>query len=104
MEIRSERNLKIGLAVILILCLFSMPYGYYKFVRVAGLVGFPILGFISLTKREPVGLTLLYFCLAVLFQPFYKFNLGREWWNFVDLAVAVGLIYSVRKPQHETEK
>lgn len=39
--------IKIALAILLFLCLADMPYGYYQFVRFAGLVGFAILAYQS---------------------------------------------------------
>ncbi len=40
-----ERIIKIFLSLLLFLCLADMPYGYYQFVRFAGLVGFAILAY-----------------------------------------------------------
>lgn len=37
--------IKIGLAVMFFLCLLDMPYGFYQFVRFAGLIGFAILAY-----------------------------------------------------------
>jgi hypothetical protein len=38
-------TIKIVLAVLFFICLFDMPYGYYQFVRFAGLIGFAILAY-----------------------------------------------------------
>ena len=35
-----EKIVKIGLAVLLFVCLLDMPYGYYQFVRVAATLVF----------------------------------------------------------------
>lgn len=37
-----EKFIKITLAILFFLCLAKMPYGYYQFVRFAGLIGFAI--------------------------------------------------------------
>jgi len=41
----SNKAVKIVLAILFFLCLADMPYGYYQFVRFAGLVGFTILAY-----------------------------------------------------------
>jgi len=37
--------IKVVLALLFFICLAEMPYGYYQFVRFAGLVGFAILSY-----------------------------------------------------------
>jgi hypothetical protein len=37
--------IKIILAILFFLCLADMPYGFYQFVRFAGLIGFAILAY-----------------------------------------------------------
>ena len=65
--------LNLLLAVLLLLCLADMPYGYYTLVRFT------------------------FGALALLFQPFYKIALGRTVWNVVDVVVAAGLLYLMVK-------
>jgi hypothetical protein len=71
-----------------------MPYGYYQFVRFAGLVGFAILAYQAHLQGREAEL-LIYGGLALLFQPFFKIALGREMWNIVDVIVAIGLLISL---------
>ena len=71
-----------------------MPYGYYQFVRFAGLVGFAVLAYDSF-KMEEQRLAIVYVCLALLFQPFIKVALGRTIWNVVDVGVAILLVGTV---------
>jgi hypothetical protein len=88
--------IKIILAILFFICLADMPYGYYEFVRFAGLVGFAILAYQAneeCNQKEAV----LYAALALLFQPFFKIALGREIWNIVDVVVGIGLILSIFK-------
>lgn len=40
-----DKAIKVILAFLFFLCLADMPYGYYQFVRFAGLVGFTILAY-----------------------------------------------------------
>ena len=86
--------IKVSLSVIFLLCLLSMPYGYYQFVRFAGLCGFTLLAYYSYEQSRKVEV-IVYILLALLFQPFLKVALGRTIWNVVDVVVAVGLIGSL---------
>lgn len=89
-----ERTIKILLAILFFLCLADMPYGYYQFVRFAGLIGFVILAYQAHEKGRQTEM-IIYGGLALLFQPFFKIALGREIWNIVDVIVGVGLIVSI---------
>jgi hypothetical protein len=40
-----NKLIKIILAILFFLCLAHMPYGFYQFVRFAGLIGFAILAY-----------------------------------------------------------
>jgi hypothetical protein len=86
--------IKITLAILFFICLADMPYGYYEFVRFAGLVGFAILAY-QANDQGKKGEVVLFAALALLFQPFFKIALGREIWNIVDVVVGIGLILSV---------
>ncbi|HRH37740.1 MAG TPA: hypothetical protein PK760_05315 [Flavobacteriales bacterium] len=88
------RVLSVVLAGILLSCLADMPYGYYQFVRFAGLVGFALLAYDSF-KGDQQKLAIVHVCLALLFQPFVKVALGRTLWNIVDVVVAIFLLVSV---------
>lgn len=88
--------IKIGLAILFFFCLADMPYGYYQFVRLAGLVGFAILANQSYKQGRQTEM-IIYGGLALLFQPFFKIALGREVWNIVDVIVAIGLLGSLIK-------
>jgi len=86
--------IKIVLAVLFFLCLADMPYGYFQFVRVAGLVGFAILAHQAHEQGRQTEM-IIYGSLALLFQPFFKVALGREIWNIVDVVIGIGLIISI---------
>ena len=85
--------IKIGLAILLLLCLINMPYGYYQFVRFAAMVGFAYLAF-SANEQNNKNEVFVYLALAILFQPLIKIAFGRTIWNIVDLVVGIGLIVS----------
>lgn len=87
-----QTGLYIGLAIALILCLFSMPYGFYQFVRFAAMAIFIYLAYCEY-KNGHADRMLLFIVLAILFQPFAKIALGRMIWNIVDVIVAGYLVF-----------
>lgn len=88
---------KIGLAILLLICLLDMPYGYYAFIRFVAMVVFGIFAFQAFDKEWNTTMV-VYIALAILFQPMFKIALGRPMWNVVDVIVAVYLIVSISKP------
>lgn len=88
---RINKSIEITLAVLLILCLAPMPYGYYQLVRFMAMVVFSIMAF-NYYKEKKNELSIIFGALALLFQPFLKVALGRMMWNVVDVAVALLLI------------
>ena len=48
-----------------------MPYGFYQFVRFAGLVGFAILAYQAHEQGRQTEM-IIYAGLGLLFQPFFK--------------------------------
>jgi uncharacterized membrane protein YccC len=91
---KMEKIVKIGLAVMLFICLLDMPYGYYQFVRVAATLVFVLLAIQSYNLNLN-AMVLIYMVLAILFQPFEKIALGREIWNVLDVIVGIGLLLSL---------
>ena len=71
-----------------------MPYGFYQFVRFAGLIGFAILAYQANQHSRQTEM-IIYGGLALLFQPFFKIALGRQMWNIIDVVVGLGLIMSI---------
>ena len=96
------RPLKIIIAVVLLLCLFPLPFGYYELVRLGGMVCFVVLAYQSYQQKQE-GWTVAYAALALLFQPFFKIALGRDVWNVVDIVVAGLLLWTMWKEKSETE-
>ena len=79
------------LAVLMLLCLAPMPYGYYMLVRFVAMVAFGLLAYQYYTRHKSIA-TIVFGVLALLFQPIYKIALGRVTWNVIDVFVAVLLI------------
>lgn len=98
MKLTTETIIKIALAVLLLLCLFHMPYGYYQLFRFVAVVGFAILAYYAY-ERKNVPMAIVYVGLALLFQPLVKVGLGRQVWNIIDVVVAVGLIVTLFIPK-----
>ncbi len=99
------KQLNIILAVILLLCLFNMPYGYYTLVRFVATVGFVYMTY-KYYEEKKEGLVWTFGALALLFQPLIKIPLGRDVWNIVDVAVAILLIAMtfIKSGENESNK
>ena len=82
------------LAILLLICLLDMPYGYYQLVRFVAMAGFAYLAFMANESGTQTEM-FIYIALAILFQPIFKIALGREVWNVVDVVVAIGLLVSI---------
>ncbi len=89
-----DKAIKIILAILFFLCLADMPYGFYQFVRFAGLIGFAVIAYHANQQGRQTEM-IIYGGLALLFQPFFKIALGRQMWNIVDVVVGIGLIISI---------
>ena len=93
-QIKMNKLIKVILAILFFSCLLDMPYGFYQFVRFAGLIGFAILAYQANQQGRQTEM-IIYGGLALLFQPFFKIALGRQMWNIVDVVVGIGLIISI---------
>ncbi len=94
MRITPETLIRIGLAILLLICLLHLPYGYYQLIRYVAVVGFAFLAWYALERKNTVSV-ILYLALALLFQPLVKVPMHRSGWVVIDIAVAAGLIVSV---------
>ena len=81
-----------AVALLLLLCLFHMPYGFYTFVRFAAAATFCFFAYLA-NQSESKERMFVFIALAVLFQPFLRLPLGRVIWNIVDVVVAGILFY-----------
>lgn len=85
---------KIALAVLFLLCLLKMPYGYYQLVRFIGMIGFVFLANAERDKKGN-GQMIFWITSAVLINPIVKIPLGRTIWNVIDIVWAIILIATV---------
>lgn len=79
------------LAVLMLLCLTPMPYGYFQLVRFVAMVVFGLMAYQYYCRNKSIAAT-VFGVLALLFQPIYKIALGRATWNVIDVVVAALLI------------
>lgn len=84
------------MAVLLLLCLLDMPYGFFQLVRFLALVSFSLLAYDAHLKGNNFHF-IVNLVLAVLFQPLLKISFGREYWNFIDVTVAIWLLIQAVK-------
>ena len=85
------KQVYLALAVLLLLCLAPMPYGYFMLVRFVMMVACGWLAYRYYTMNK-VPATWVFGVLALLFQPIYKIALGRTVWNVIDVIVALLMI------------
>lgn len=79
------------MAIFLLLCLLDMPYGFFQLVRFLALVFFGLLAYDFHLKGNNFHF-FVNIAIAVLFQPLLKISFGREFWNYIDIVVAIWLI------------
>ena len=89
----STTYLKLGLAILFLVCLFNMPYGYYQLVRFLGMVGFAVLAYQNYQKNQTWFV--IWLASALLINPFIKVSLGRSLWNVADVVWAILLVWSI---------
>lgn len=83
--------IKTLIAVLLIGCIFKVPYGYFQFIRIAGCIGLAYLAYFEFeANKMPTGV--LCVAGAILLNPVYKIHFVRSLWNTIDLIMAALLI------------
>lgn len=98
------QKIQLACAGILLICVFPMPYGYFTIVRVATTIVSAYLAYNYYTNNKK-ELAITFAIIAVLFQPFIKFALGREIWLVVDIIVSILLIVlALKKPNNNSSE
>ena len=96
--------LYLALALLLLLGVGSMPYGFYQLMRFLVFGGFGYLAYLQY-KDKSIDKTILFIIIALLFQPFFPIALGKIIWKIIDIIVAAYLIYllilSFQKKHHK---
>jgi hypothetical protein len=78
-------------AMLLIICLFNMPRGYYQFVRISVFIYCIWLAYIEYFKGVYATAIPALLC-AVLFNPIVKFFITKKNWLLIDATLAVCLV------------
>jgi hypothetical protein len=82
---------KFIVAILLIICLFNMPRGYYQFVRISVFIYCIWLAYIEYFKGVYATAIPALLC-AVLFNPIVKFFITKKNWLLIDTALAICLV------------
>lgn len=93
------KHIYLVVAIILFLCLLSMPYGCYTLVRFVSMVSFAYIVY-DMYRKQKEGLMVTFIGGSILFQPFCKIVLGRTLWNVVDVEVAAFLLFVFYKENY----
>lgn len=103
-ELSILQKCSLALAVALLLCLASMPYGYYSVIRLATAI-IATCWAITFFNDNKTPLAVVSAGIALLFQPFIKVILDKDTWTVVDVLVAIALIYiSLKRQSLKSEK
>lgn len=90
----NNRQLKIGLAFGLILCLLEMPYWYYQLIRIFGTIIFFYFAYTDYTQNIKYT-PQTFFVAGVLLNPIIKISFGKIIWNVVDIVLSVIIVLSI---------
>jgi len=78
--------------ITLFIAISNMPYGYYQLLRFF-VCGIGAYGAYHSYKQKEVGWAWILGIIALLFNPFIKFYLGKDTWKLLDLAS--GIIFCI---------
>ena len=99
----NKKRILYGIIILLmLLCLFDMPYGYFELVRYIAMVAFGFLAYDAYDKGNNNRMIVM-IALAFLFQPFLKIALGRVIWVIVDILVALYMGYLLYESYKQKE-
>jgi hypothetical protein len=86
--------IKIILAILFLVCLLPMPYGYFQLIRFLGMTTFAWLAYIDNSKKDKT-LFIIWVASALLINPIIKIALGRTIWNIIDVVWAILLVATI---------
>ncbi|MCC6427293.1 MAG: hypothetical protein IT435_10795 [Phycisphaerales bacterium] len=82
----------VAAALLCIIALAKLPYGYYSFLRLV-VCGVGVAAGVVLVKRGDPKTALLGWALAILYNPLFKVPLQREAWEVANVVTAGVLGY-----------
>lgn len=77
---------------LLLIATANLPYGYYRFLRIAITIIAAINAF-GVFKKDNKALAILFIALAILFNPIIPIYLDKATWTPID--IIVGLFFGV---------
>ena len=81
-----KKLIYIAAAVLCIIAVFPLPYGYYTFLRISVSIIGCIAAFDLVNKGNQ--LWVIFAGIVILFNPLIPIHLSRDLWVFIDLVVA----------------
>ncbi len=97
MKTNITTTLKIAVAILLLICLFNLPYLPEKILNIIIFSVFIFLVFMCYGNKKEMPVFVL---LAITFQPFFILDLGQQTWKMIRIIVSTYLILDFFK---ETE-
>lgn len=73
----------------------DLPYLYFQFIRVTGMIVFGLMAYQSYTTQK-MNLAIVFFLSVLIINPFFKVPLGRFNWNVLDTVWAVLLLINAK--------
>lgn len=86
-----RRKYQIIGAIVLLFSMLPLPYVFYPIVRLTMTIISGFLGY-NYYIRKKKELAIFFLIIAVLFQPFVMFSLGRNLWLIIDVSLAIFLL------------
>jgi len=85
-------------AILLIVALLPLPYGYYQILRLVVTITAGYIAFFEYSKHNELNRVVVAFgIIALLFNPIITVHLTRELWAITDLIVSGLYIWQWRK-------
>ena len=80
-------------ALLLLIAVWRLPYGYYTFTRIVTCGASVLIAVAGMQERAVVQTwTILLLAIAVLFNPFIPIHLNRAVWFYLDLGAATAFL------------
>jgi len=89
-----SKYIRLGVSIMLLLALASLPYGYYILLRWVVSVTSVYIAYLAYKEKKQWWITLFLF-ITVLFNPVVPIYLNREMWAIIDIIVALLFIISI---------
>ena len=106
---RIPRIIWLVCAVLLVMAVLRLPYGYYSFLRIVICGAAALIAVAGLTEEiQPhLAWTAIFILIVVLFNPIVPIRLHRSIWFYLDLMAAgvftAHLIFCRNKPRRNVE-